>query len=375
MAAVVDDSGGGVPRLPWFLEGPSDAARSLRHAFGQTAGDRRNLLLVGENGTGKGLLARAIHEAATAKAVGGGVAPFIEVRLPVSDDRGPHEAFRRRLFGLEPEPGQPAAREARSEGWIHAAQGGTLFLRGLGVERADQGALIRETVERCRTVPATAAAAVQVIAAARVAPARLTDPSPAQAGVGSLGRLISRFEGRCLMVPPLRERLDDLAPLVARLHTRMTRSTSPLLSKDALAVLATYDWPGNLWELAQVVRWLSTQGGEGAPDAAATEKALVAAGASADFSGEPSEAASPVEPGTLSGAVETHLRRYFAWHGEDLPPAGLYARVLREVERPLLEACLGATGGNQIKAAEVLGVNRNTLRKKIKDLGISVQKL
>ena len=74
----------------------------------------------------------------------------------------------------------------------------------------------------------------------------------------------------------------------------------------------------------------------------------------------------------LSAAVERHLRDYFAAHAGSLPSSGLYDRVLREVERPLITLSLGATRGNQIRAAELLGVNRNTLRKKVRDLDLQV---
>ncbi len=74
----------------------------------------------------------------------------------------------------------------------------------------------------------------------------------------------------------------------------------------------------------------------------------------------------------LSAAVERHLAAYFAEFEDGLPPAGLYHRILREVEHPLLTAALAATRGNQIRAADLLGVNRNTLRKKIRDLDIQV---
>ena len=75
---------------------------------------------------------------------------------------------------------------------------------------------------------------------------------------------------------------------------------------------------------------------------------------------------------TISAAMERHLTRYFANFGDGLPPPGLYHRILREVEHPLLTAALAATRGNQIRAADLLGVNRNTLRKKIRDLDIQV---
>ena len=74
----------------------------------------------------------------------------------------------------------------------------------------------------------------------------------------------------------------------------------------------------------------------------------------------------------IAGAMERHLTRYFANFGDGLPPPGLYHRILREVEQPLLTAALAATRGNQIRAADLLGVNRNTLRKKIRDLDIQV---
>ena len=75
---------------------------------------------------------------------------------------------------------------------------------------------------------------------------------------------------------------------------------------------------------------------------------------------------------TIAQAVEDNMRRYFAEFGDDMPPPGLYHRVLGEVEHPLILAALTATHGNQIRAAELLGLNRNTLRKKIRELGVSV---
>jgi len=72
--------------------------------------------------------------------------------------------------------------------------------------------------------------------------------------------------------------------------------------------------------------------------------------------------------------VESLLQQYFEAHGDSLPAPGLYCRVLREVERPLLQAALAATGGNQVRAAALLGINRNTLRKKIRELSIEVHR-
>lgn len=73
----------------------------------------------------------------------------------------------------------------------------------------------------------------------------------------------------------------------------------------------------------------------------------------------------------LSGIVEDFLEKYFAIYGEELPASGLYDRIMSEVEKPLLKMTLSVVDGNQVQAAKVLGINRNTLRKKMKDLGVS----
>jgi two-component system nitrogen regulation response regulator GlnG len=131
--------------------------------------------------------------------------------------------------------------------------------------------------------------------------------------------------------------------------------------------LKQYHWPGNVRELENLVRRLAALYVEDiiGPDIIDTELSET---------GVPLSMPSAMESDNLSSAVDHHLQRYFAAHGDDLPPAGLYLRVLRELERPLIIRSLAATRGNQIKAAELLGLNRNTLRKKIRDLGIEVVK-
>ena len=117
---------------------------------------------------------------------------------------------------------------------------------------------------------------------------------------------------------------------------------------------------------AEMREALSQQGAaRPAPVQAAAGAPTVAAGASAPI---------PLPAGNarLSDMVEAHLQRYFDLHGDALPPPGLYDRILREIERPLLQVALDATGGNQLKCADLLGINRNTLRKKLTDLNIEV---
>jgi two-component system nitrogen regulation response regulator GlnG len=129
--------------------------------------------------------------------------------------------------------------------------------------------------------------------------------------------------------------------------------------------LKHYRWPGNVRELENLIRRLAAL----YPQESIGE---------AIIDGEINQATVPSSPDdeereeTLSRSVERHLDGYFRGFGDDLPPAGLYHRILRDVETPLIGAALAATHGNQIKAAELLGVNRNTLRKKIRELDISV---
>ena len=138
-----------------------------------------------------------------------------------------------------------------------------------------------------------------------------------------------------------------------------------IFSAEAKELFRAYSWPGNVRQLENAVkRLILTARGE---EISRSEAESVL--------GSQPEAVPLLGGGEsekLSGAVERHLRRYFDLHGNILPPPGLYSRILREIELPLIEIALDATGGNQAKCADLLGINRNTLRKKITDLDIHV---
>jgi two-component system nitrogen regulation response regulator GlnG len=131
-----------------------------------------------------------------------------------------------------------------------------------------------------------------------------------------------------------------------------------------MEALKAYHWPGNVRELENLVRRLTVLYSQETIDRE------VIAGELNEGKAAERAVAAPAE--SLGGAVEHHLRSYFAAHEDGLPAPGLYDRILREVERPLIELSLSATKGNQIRAAKLLGLNRNTLRKKIRDLDIQV---
>ena len=181
--------------------------------------------------------------------------------------------------------------------------------------------------------------------------------------------LFYRLNVAPIRLPPLRERSADMPALVRHFASLAAREGLPLKTLDEAAM--------------ERLRRLSLAGqraraGEpGAPSGGA----LLAGGdrgrrhrgrtrpSRRRRRGGPAEAAAGEG---LAAAVERHINDYFAAHRGALPAAGLYDRVLREIERPLIVATLGATRGNQIKAAHLLGLNRNTLRKKIRELDIPV---
>ncbi|MBY0430878.1 MAG: nitrogen regulation protein NR(I), partial [Rhodospirillales bacterium] len=170
-----------------------------------------------------------------------------------------------------------------------------------------------------------------------------------------------------IRLPPLRERTEDTAELVRHFLNQAAAEGLPPKQLDSAAMerLKRHRWPGNVRELENLVRRLA---------ALYSQEVLGIDVIEAELSGgAPPIEMTPVPDGEgLSSMVERHLRDYFSAHADGLPAAGVYDRVLREVERPLITLALEATRGNQIKAAHVLGLNRNTLRKKIRDLDIQV---
>jgi two-component system nitrogen regulation response regulator GlnG len=179
--------------------------------------------------------------------------------------------------------------------------------------------------------------------------------------------LFYRLSGVTINVPSLRERVDDIPLLADHFLARAERDGAPArrFSEEALALVRSYSWPGNVRQLENTVRRLTVTAAEEEITRSETELVLSNQPAMEPLSGTG-------EGDKLSASVWKHLRRYFDLHGGVLPPPGLYQRILREVEAPLLELALDATGGNQAKCADLLGINRNTLRKKITDLNIHV---
>ena len=165
-----------------------------------------------------------------------------------------------------------------------------------------------------------------------------------------------------MRLPPLRERSEDIPELTRHFLSQAAAEGLPAKFIDNAAIdrLKTCPWPGNVRELENLIRRLAVLYSQETIGVDVIE-------------GEMAHS-SPVtvEADGLAHSVENHLKAYFFAHGDGLPSAGLYDRVVREVERPLISLTLKATRGNQVRAADVLGLNRNTLRKKIRQLEIPV---
>ena len=166
-----------------------------------------------------------------------------------------------------------------------------------------------------------------------------------------------------LRLPPLRERLEDVPHLVTAITSSLTREFGQVRDVDSTAIptLQSHSWPRNVSELRFLLRRLFVK---------STGNIISVAEVEAELAGLNSVEVESTGD-SLGSAAAHHIERYFTALGADLPPPGLHERILNEVERPLIYTTMVRTKGNQIKAAEILGLNRNTLRKKMKLLNLS----
>ncbi len=338
-------------RLP--LIGRSPAMQEIYRVIARLTQTDLTVMVMGESGTGKELVARALHDYGKRRN-----GPFVAVNMAAI----PKELVESELFGHE--RGAFTGATNRGVGRFEQAEGGTLFLDEIGdMPLEAQTRLLRVlqqgeyTTVGGRTPIRTD---VRIIAA--------TNRDLRQLIQQGLFRedLYYRLNVVPMRLPPLRERAEDIPDLVRHFLRKAAEEGLPTKSLDmeALDILKRYRWPGNVRELENLIRRLAVlHPGEDIPGSAIAAELREPVPSSSD--GAEDEA-------SLGTAAERYLIKYFRAQGDRLPPPGLYDRVLQEVERPLISICLAATRGNQIRAAQLLGVNRNTLRKKIRDLGLEV---
>jgi two-component system nitrogen regulation response regulator GlnG len=308
------------------LVGRTPAMQTLYRLVARVMNTALPVLITGESGTGKSLIARAVHDFSDRRSL-----PF--VTASASD-----------LASIDG-PGMTLSR----------AKGGTILFDEVGdLDATAQARIVRLLDTLGDNAP-------RIMATSQ----------------GNLGALIEdgnfrddlfyRLSGVTIAVPALRERVDDIPLLADHFLGSAERDGAPLrrLSPGAMDMVRAYSWPGNVRQLENTVRRLVFT---------AAMDEITRAEVDAVLGNQP--AMEPMRGGAegekLSVSVGRHLQRYFDLHGGTLPPPGLYNRILREIEAPLIEIALDATGGNQAKCADLLGINRNTLRKKITDLDIRV---
>jgi two-component system nitrogen regulation response regulator GlnG len=339
-------------RLP--LIGRSPAMQEVYRTIARLGTADLTVMINGESGTGKELVARALHD--YGKRRGG---PFVAINMAAI----PRELIESELFGHE--RGAFTGATARTLGRFEQATGGTLFLDEIGdMPPEAQTRLLRVLQEGEFT---SVGGRQPIKANVRIVAATHRDLRTAIRQGQFREDLFYRLNVVPIRLPPLRERAEDI-PLLARHFLETAHEDGlPLKTLDQGAVerLKQYNWPGNVRELENLMRRLAALCPEETIGAETVAPEL------AEAAPPPAAAASNgSEP--LAQAVERHIRAFLAAHGDGAMPSNVYDLVIAEVERPLIRLTLAATRGNQIKAAAMLGLNRNTLRKKIRDLDIPV---
>jgi two-component system nitrogen regulation response regulator GlnG len=341
-------------RLP--LVGRSPAMQEIYRTVARVTTTDLTVMITGESGTGKELVARALHDYGARRG-----APFVAVNMAAI----PRELIESELFGHE--RGAFTGALSRNQGRFEQANGGTLFLDEIGdMPPEAQTRLLRVLQEgEFTTVGGRTPIRVNV----RIVAATHRDLRALIRQGMFREDLFYRLNVVPMRLPPLRERTEDV-PLLARhflVQAKARGLPAKTLTAEAVERLKEYPWPGNVRELENLMRRLAAL----YPQETIGEEVITSELAEAAPPAAPATAA-PAEPESMAQSVERHLRAYFASHRDGLPASGVYDRVIAEVERPLIRLTLAATRGNQIRAAAVLGLNRNTLRKKIRELEIPV---
>jgi two-component system nitrogen regulation response regulator GlnG len=337
------------------LIGRSPAMQEIYRVLARLTQTDLTVMINGESGTGKELVARVLHDYGRRRQ-----GPFVPINMAAI----PRELVESELFGHE--KGAFTGAQTRTQGRFEQAEGGTLFLDEIGdMPLEAQTRLLRVLQEGEYT---TVGGRTPIKTNVRIIAATHRDLRSQIAQGLFREDLYYRLNVVPIRIPPLRERLEDVGDLVRHFLRQAAREGLGQKSIETAAIdrLKAHPWPGNVRELENFVRRLA---------ALYTQDTLTSQIIEQELAEVLPDRAADIGNGDakdLSEQVERYLAGYFSGFGKELPPPGLYDRVIRQVELPLLTAALAATRGNQIRAAELLGLNRNTLRSRIRALDIRV---
>ena len=335
------------------IVGRSPAMQDIYRIIARLTQTDLTVMIVGESGTGKELVARALHDYGRRRK-----GAFVAVNMAAI----PRELIESELFGHE--KGAFTGATSRMAGRFEQAEGGTLFLDEIGDMPLEAQTRLLRVLQQSEYTSVGGVSPIKTNV--RIIAATHRDLRQLIAQGQFREDLFFRLNVVPLQIPSLRERLEDLPDLTRHFLERAATEGLPRkeISQDGIAALQTYRWPGNVRELENLIKRLMAMESDDTITASSVTRELATTPPAKQQNGLTTDFDKPAE------FFENYLAEYFATFGTGLPPAGLYERILAEIEPPLLRASLAATNGNQLRAADLLGINRNTLRTKLRSRNI-----
>ncbi len=336
------------------LIGRSKSMQDVYRIMARLMNSDLTVLITGESGTGKELIAKALHEFGTRKN-----SPFVAINMAAI----PKDLIESELFGHE--KGAFTGAIDKKIGKFEVANGGTLFLDEIGDMPIEAQTRLLRVLQEGEFLSVGGTKPIKTNVRIVAATNKSLDE---QIKLGAFREdLFYRINVIPIKLPPLRQRKDDIPALVNHfIASNLNQSTSFTIEKEGIEYLKSYDWPGNIRELENFIKRVITL----YPEEIVSQEIIKNEFAILGTDNSVNESRNIK---SLEDYIVSYLSR-FPINDFDDNEKGLYQSVLLEFEKPVLNYVLKATGGNQIKASKILGLNRNTLRKKLRMLNIEFSK-
>ena len=335
-----------------ILIGRSPVMQDIYRSLSRVAKTDLTALITGESGTGKELIAKALHFYSRRRN-----APFIAINMAAI----PRDLIESELFGHE--KGAFTNAHTRYAGRFQQANGGTLFLDEIGDMPITAQTRLLRVLQDGEYTPVGSNSLIKMNT--RIVTATNHNLLELIRKGSFREDLYYRLNVVPLHLPALRERGDDIPELVHYFLQKNNNGQTKKFNEQAMILLQNHSWPGNVRELQNLIQRLIVL---------CPSNVINADRVNSELRLTPAPTDNIKVQNSLAITIKNHLTLYFSAHSNELPPNGLYDRIIHEVERPLIEMTLSLTNNNQLKTAELLGINRNTLRKKITYLNIKTQK-